>query len=221
MNTSPPWSVKGVDPECREAAKVAARKSGMTIGSWLNRAILSQAAAELRRDPATTGANGVPGSQLPALPKEVLLKAVAEIAADMKAEVREEVRDEVRRESRRIAEEQLAPVARSVVELSQRLGRLDSLSDRISQVEDTSRRLAAMDGLAEKVRAVEGLAERLPSQDELAQQIRQAREEAEKAALAVAPLEKSVRRLMERLEREQDRPAGPGRAGLFGRLFGE
>ncbi len=38
-----PWSVKGIEPEIREAAKVAARKSGMTLGEWLNSAISDQA----------------------------------------------------------------------------------------------------------------------------------------------------------------------------------
>lgn len=35
-----PWSVKGIDPKARAAAKTAARKKGMTLGEWLNRVIL-------------------------------------------------------------------------------------------------------------------------------------------------------------------------------------
>ncbi len=39
MKPAVPWSVKGVEPEAREAAKRAARGSGMTLGAWLSRKI--------------------------------------------------------------------------------------------------------------------------------------------------------------------------------------
>src|SRR5262245_6169376 len=47
LNMKPgiPWSVKGIEPEVREAAKDAARRSGLTLGEWLNNAILEQAEA--------------------------------------------------------------------------------------------------------------------------------------------------------------------------------
>lgn len=32
MASQSPWSIKGIDPEAREAAKMAARKAGMTLG---------------------------------------------------------------------------------------------------------------------------------------------------------------------------------------------
>jgi localization factor PodJL len=34
-----PWSVKGIDPKAREIAKDLARRSGMTLGEWLNHVI--------------------------------------------------------------------------------------------------------------------------------------------------------------------------------------
>ena len=43
MKPGIPWSVKGIEPEVREAAKHAARRSGMTLGEWLNSVILDQA----------------------------------------------------------------------------------------------------------------------------------------------------------------------------------
>jgi localization factor PodJL len=43
MKPGIPWSVKGIEPEVREAAKDAARRSGLTLGEWLNSAILEQA----------------------------------------------------------------------------------------------------------------------------------------------------------------------------------
>jgi localization factor PodJL len=43
MKPGIPWSVKGIEPELREVAKHAARKSGMTLGEWLNTVISEQA----------------------------------------------------------------------------------------------------------------------------------------------------------------------------------
>lgn len=40
MSAGAPWSVKGIDPRAREVAKDLARRSGMTLGEWLNRVIL-------------------------------------------------------------------------------------------------------------------------------------------------------------------------------------
>ena len=40
MTSGAPWSVKGIDPKVREIAKGLARRSGMTLGEWLNQVIL-------------------------------------------------------------------------------------------------------------------------------------------------------------------------------------
>jgi localization factor PodJL len=40
MTSGAPWSVKGIDPKAREVAKDLARRSGMTLGEWLNQVIL-------------------------------------------------------------------------------------------------------------------------------------------------------------------------------------
>jgi localization factor PodJL len=40
MNAAGPWSVKGIDPKAREVAKDLARRSGMTLGEWLNQMII-------------------------------------------------------------------------------------------------------------------------------------------------------------------------------------
>ena len=45
MKPGIPWSVKGIEPELREVAKTAARRSGMTLGEWLNTAINERADA--------------------------------------------------------------------------------------------------------------------------------------------------------------------------------
>ncbi len=41
MSAGAPWSVKGIDPRTREIAKDLARRSGMTLGEWLNHMITS------------------------------------------------------------------------------------------------------------------------------------------------------------------------------------
>ncbi len=46
MKLSVPWSVKGIRPEARETAREAARRSGMSLGEWLNTVILHQAAED-------------------------------------------------------------------------------------------------------------------------------------------------------------------------------
>lgn len=46
-----PWSVKGIDSETREAAKTAARRAGVTLGTWLNQAIQDAASEAPRPGP--------------------------------------------------------------------------------------------------------------------------------------------------------------------------
>ena len=52
MTSGAPWSVKGIDPKAREIAKVLARRSGMTLGEWLNQVILEDNGTS--EDPAPT-----------------------------------------------------------------------------------------------------------------------------------------------------------------------
>lgn len=47
MTSKSPWSVKGVEPEAREAAKIAARRAGMTVGEWLSHTIRTAATDQL------------------------------------------------------------------------------------------------------------------------------------------------------------------------------
>jgi localization factor PodJL len=43
MKAAIPWSVKGIEPTARELAKDAARRSGLTLGEWLNTVISEKA----------------------------------------------------------------------------------------------------------------------------------------------------------------------------------
>ena len=40
MSATAPWSVKGIDPQAREIAKDLARRSGQTLGEWINSMII-------------------------------------------------------------------------------------------------------------------------------------------------------------------------------------
>ncbi len=46
MKLGVPWSVKGIRPEARETAREAARRSGVSLGEWLNAVIIQQAEEE-------------------------------------------------------------------------------------------------------------------------------------------------------------------------------
>jgi len=43
-----PWNVRGIDPETRNAARMAARRADLTIGEWVNQTIAVAAQAELK-----------------------------------------------------------------------------------------------------------------------------------------------------------------------------
>ena len=52
MTAAGPWSVKGIDPKAREIAKDLARRSGMTLGDWLNQMIIDGGEPEAAAPPA-------------------------------------------------------------------------------------------------------------------------------------------------------------------------
>ncbi|PHR60006.1 MAG: hypothetical protein COA47_08115 [Robiginitomaculum sp.] len=50
-----PWSVKGIDPKARAAAKEAAQRNGMTLGEWLSNKMLEpENLSHTRNEPSTT-----------------------------------------------------------------------------------------------------------------------------------------------------------------------
>jgi localization factor PodJL len=53
------WSVKGIRPEARETAREAARRSGMSLGDWLNSVILDNAAPQEDEDHYDEGGDPV------------------------------------------------------------------------------------------------------------------------------------------------------------------
>lgn len=53
MTANVPWSVKGIDRKARETAKDLARRSGMTLGEWLNQVIEYQGEGQITPLPQT------------------------------------------------------------------------------------------------------------------------------------------------------------------------
>src|SRR5690349_21285368 len=54
MSGAQSWSVKGIDPKVREAAREAAARQGMSLGEYLNQALANQQPQSSRTTPTTT-----------------------------------------------------------------------------------------------------------------------------------------------------------------------
>ncbi|HWU14825.1 MAG TPA: Localization factor PodJS, partial [Caulobacter sp.] len=127
MTAAAPWSVKGIDPKAREVAKDLARRSGMTLGEWLNRMIIEGEGF----DAASLEAFGEPGRPSLAVNNDRANPSYYETArggAPSRIEAREHPADEVGR----------VAVA------------LDRLTDRIEAAEKRSAQ--AISGIDESVR---------------------------------------------------------------------
>ncbi|MCE2509774.1 MAG: hypothetical protein J4G10_02165 [Alphaproteobacteria bacterium] len=116
MTSQSPWSIKGIEPEAREAAKMAARKAGMTLGGWLTRTILSVAAHELKRNTAGkpppeweegAGPDLSPPSP-PALTEEAILKSIQQLIQRVE-------------HIEQVTQETIAPISEKVEQLAERV----------------------------------------------------------------------------------------------------
>ncbi|MHA1113387.1 MAG: hypothetical protein ACTSRY_02640 [Alphaproteobacteria bacterium] len=177
MSGKSPWSVKGIEPEAREAAKIAARRAGLTVGAWLNQTIRHAAAQELKSEPVDRSpvfeaaapppqppgqqplGQQPPGPQPPALTLETVLKSVQSLSARIQ-------------QSEDRAQEAIEPIA--------------------SKVQDLTEQMADIKGTG---------------------------------SAAVAPIERALGRVAERLERIENEPRHGGRAsadrgGIISRLIG-
>src|SRR5690606_14592999 len=111
-----PWSVKGVEHEAREAAKLAARKAGLPLGVWLSQTIHAAAAQQLKSSngptmyaAANAAAASSDGASAPARPPALTPEAVLESINRLSARLAE---------SETRTAEALAPLAEKVAKLA-------------------------------------------------------------------------------------------------------
>jgi localization factor PodJL len=184
MAKQTPWSVKGVRPECREAAKVAARRSNLTIGEWLNAAIMNAAKQSVQ------GQDVEPANhQLPALPLSELTQAIETLSEGIRLQVGRNDKDTG--VDRAVIEETVAPVAESVRRLE------ESVDAKINALE-----------LGDQVGPMQG-------------RMQAAEAQAERANLALAPLERKIMRMAQEMEKQKTLAIHePQRRGLLSRMFG-
>ena len=199
------WSVSGVQNECRVAGKVAARRSGLTIGEWLSRVIMDAAKDTVQGQELTPVNNSLTATPANEASSAHLNELTGVIAALSELIQKQNERAEAaagmdRAEVEETLEQSVAPVKESMRQLEENIdAKLDALQ------------------LGENVGPMQA-------------RVLEAEEKAERANLAMAPLERKVMRLSQQLEQreEQDlsasrpsRPARVPRRGLLSRLFGD
>jgi localization factor PodJL len=204
MAQQSPWSVKGVRPECRVAAKVAARRSGLTIGEWLNRAIMDAAKQSIQGQEVATTAQ----QQLPAQPLHELTDAIETLSEHIQQQNQRQMNGGGGGGSngmgRAEVEETVAPVMESVKQLEEEFeAKIEALQENINLSAE-----AAGDIDIGPIQA----------------RMQEAEAKADRANLALAPLERKVMRMAQDIERReagaQETPAPRRRGGLLSRLFG-
>jgi localization factor PodJL len=165
MRSGVPWSVKGIEPEAREAAKQAARRAGVTLGAWLNQIIMDGGTdevgmpdAEVSLKPANpVHSSGHPASGHPASGHSVFSQPVAREQVDL-APVAEAVREIVTRveQSERRTQDLARRLEQSVGHLAERLEHSERLAER--QMDNVMPDQRTLDPLERKIQQ---LAERL------------------------------------------------------------
>ncbi|GAB4197549.1 MAG: hypothetical protein OHK0024_36630 [Thalassobaculales bacterium] len=222
--TVAPWSVKGVPPEDREAAKMAARKAGVPLGTWLSQTIRTAAAQELKRSvppgyrPITPSRDerplpGYPGwspaapepaaAPVPPAPPQRDGRPIA-AAGPMAFGGQMAGGAHMAGGAQMAGGAEADPTARPPALTTEAvLQSIRSLGQKIEQTE--ARTLERLEPIAAKV-------------ESLAQQVEEVR--ARGSGPSTAPVERAVMRLSERLQRlEHASGAASSRPGLLGRLF--
>jgi localization factor PodJL len=196
------WSVSGIQPESRVAAKVAARRAGLTIGEWLSRVIMDAAKASVQGQelaPLKSQLPVAPANEIPAVPMNELTGVIAALS------------DLIQKQNERA--ETAMGLDRTEVEETMELS-VAPVKESVRQLEEN------IDAKFEALQLGENVG---PMQD----RVREAEAKAERANLAMAPLERKVMRLSQELQQRQEealtasRPTRPPRRGLLSRLFGD
>lgn len=148
--TTVPWSVKGVEHEAREAAKLAARKAGLPLGVWLSQTIHAAAAQQLKSSSGPTiyaaNSSAAPAgdgvARPPALTPEAILESINKLSARISesetrtAEALVPIAEKVARLSAQVEEAKAAggggnaraeidPLERAMMRMTERLDRIE------------------------------------------------------------------------------------------------
>lgn len=111
------WILEGVEPEAQEAAKLAAKRAGLPLGTWITQTLMTAAATELKRGPSApvsmsakpgTAGTASGGHQPPALTPETLLDNIRRLAQRIES-------------AEQRTAEALAPLSEKMAGLSQRV----------------------------------------------------------------------------------------------------
>lgn len=154
MRSAVPWSVKGIEPEAREAAKQAARRAGVTLGAWLNQIIMDGGTDEVEMQRMEAPLN--PNSQNPS--PHFAGQPVFSHPIDL-APVADAVREIVNRveQSERRASDLARRLEQSVGQLAERVEH----SERTQSERVSDRPVADRQALDPLERKIQQLAERL------------------------------------------------------------
>lgn len=117
-----PWSVKGIDPETREAAKVAARRAGMPVGAWLTQVIRQAVVTQIKGpspmpdEPPSGVASSSRAASVPAPTMQTIFENLQRLLNRV---------ERIEAAAERAAAPSGAPLERAMVRLSERLDRVE------------------------------------------------------------------------------------------------
>ncbi|HMM14466.1 MAG TPA: peptidoglycan-binding protein [Parvibaculum sp.] len=190
MRSGVPWSVKGIEPEAREAAKQAAHRAGVTLGAWLNQIIMDAGTDEVGKPTGEPrSAQPQSGFAQPAFHQPVPQISAGPAQIDM-TPVAEAMRDIVQRVE--TSERRTADLARR---LEQSVGQLAERLEYSERAMEQSSEAGMIDPLE---RRIQQLAERL----EETERSRGARRPDDKA---IQTLEKAVTAVVDHLDTAERR----------------
>ncbi|MBV9969626.1 MAG: hypothetical protein JO228_06560, partial [Xanthobacteraceae bacterium] len=142
-----PWHVKGVHPDAREVAREAARRSGVSVGTWLNALIVN--AAEQGESPLPESASGAAGSSAspPRSPSRAVageaLSSIGRQIDELKWRLESLSRDDSVRQAAACAAASAAAEEIRSARLAEAITRIDRQLDRLSR----SKRAVAADSV--------------------------------------------------------------------------
>ena len=137
-----PWHVKGVRPDAREVARDAARRSGVSVGTWLNSLIIN--AGEPGEAPADESAPAAAAPSAPApeaarAPSGEALTSIGRQIEELKWRLETLSRDDSTRQAAVSAAASAAAEEIRSARLADAISRIDRQLDRLSRSKRTAR----------------------------------------------------------------------------------